>query len=293
MDFGLAAIGQTLHGPNAPRLTRIGSILGTPLYMSPEQLCGQSVDPRADQFSFCVALYEALYGERPFAGDNFAELRAAVLEGEPRPAPLCEPRARAPARHPAARAVGRPAEALPRHGRAADALDQVVGAARGDWRRCWRRGRRGSADASGSPSASRGSCAGRSPPSNCASPPAKLDRRLADSADAARRAEIRAAFLAANVAATRASATIARASRWTPTPTPGRRCTARLRGRRRRRRRRADMVALRTALPGSARRRARRAGGRVRARRREDRPQGGRRDARRCRRSTRCADARR
>ena len=63
--------------------------------MSPEQLCGQTVDPRADQFSFCVALYEALYGERPFAGDNFAELRTAVLEGIPRPAPLSS---RVPAR---------------------------------------------------------------------------------------------------------------------------------------------------------------------------------------------------
>src|SRR6185295_1017630 len=95
MDFGLAAIKQTLHGPKTPRLTRIGSILGTPLYMSPEQLCGQSVDPRADQFSFCVALYEALYGERPFKGDNFGELRAAVLDGTPRPAPLSS---RVPAR---------------------------------------------------------------------------------------------------------------------------------------------------------------------------------------------------
>jgi tRNA A-37 threonylcarbamoyl transferase component Bud32 len=95
MDFGLAALGQTLHGPKAPRLTKIGSILGTPLYMSPEQLCGQTADPRADQFGFCVALYEALYGERPFAGDNFAELRAAVLAGKPRPAPLSS---RVPAR---------------------------------------------------------------------------------------------------------------------------------------------------------------------------------------------------
>jgi eukaryotic-like serine/threonine-protein kinase len=95
MDFGLAAIRQTLLGPNAPRLTRVGSILGTPLYMSPEQLCGQPVDPRADQFSFCVSLYEALYGERPFAGENFAQLRAAVLEGRPRPVP---PSSRVPAR---------------------------------------------------------------------------------------------------------------------------------------------------------------------------------------------------
>ena len=49
--------------------------------MAPEQLRGQPVDPRADQFSFCVALYEALYGERPFAGENFPQLRTAVLAG--------------------------------------------------------------------------------------------------------------------------------------------------------------------------------------------------------------------
>src|SRR5204862_7808769 len=95
MDFALAPIKQSFHGPTSERLTRFGSILGTPLYMSPEQLCGQTVDPRADQFSFCVALYEALYGERPFAGDNFAALRAAVLAGDPRPAPLAS---RVPAR---------------------------------------------------------------------------------------------------------------------------------------------------------------------------------------------------
>ena len=85
MDFGLAALGQAR---DEPRLTRIGSILGTPLYMAPEQLRGQPVDARADQFSFCVALYEALYGERPFAGENFPQLRTAVLGGRVRPAPL-------------------------------------------------------------------------------------------------------------------------------------------------------------------------------------------------------------
>ena len=81
MDFGLAAVAAA----NAPRLTRVGSILGTPLYMAPEQLVGKPVDKRADQFSFCVALYEALYGERPFDGSDFAALRAAVLSGRPRP----------------------------------------------------------------------------------------------------------------------------------------------------------------------------------------------------------------
>ncbi|MFP2913550.1 serine/threonine-protein kinase, partial [Pyxidicoccus sp. 3LFB2] len=48
-------------------LTRTGSLLGTPGYMAPEQWDGQEVDARGDQFSFCVALHEALYGVRPFA----------------------------------------------------------------------------------------------------------------------------------------------------------------------------------------------------------------------------------
>jgi tRNA A-37 threonylcarbamoyl transferase component Bud32 len=85
MDFGLAALDQAA---SEPRLTRLGAILGTPLYMAPEQLRGLPVDARADQFSFCVTLYEALYGERPFAGENFPQLRTAVLGGRVRPAPL-------------------------------------------------------------------------------------------------------------------------------------------------------------------------------------------------------------
>ncbi|HEY5089501.1 MAG TPA: serine/threonine-protein kinase, partial [Polyangia bacterium] len=87
MDFGLAARGGPATS-NEPRLTRVGSILGTPLYMSPEQLVGQPVDPRADQFSFCVALWEALYGARPFEGATLLEIRTAVLADRPRPGPL-------------------------------------------------------------------------------------------------------------------------------------------------------------------------------------------------------------
>jgi len=60
-------------------LTRTGSLLGTPAYMAPEQ--GKDLDARSDQFSFCVSLYEALYGHRPFAGDTLAELRANVCDG--------------------------------------------------------------------------------------------------------------------------------------------------------------------------------------------------------------------
>ncbi len=68
-------------------ITRAGSVVGTPGYMAPEQYRHQPFDARTDQFSFCVALYEALYGERPFAGRSFEELSRAVTTGTLRPEP--------------------------------------------------------------------------------------------------------------------------------------------------------------------------------------------------------------
>jgi len=68
-------------------LTQAGAVLGTPAYMSPEQFQGHAIDARSDQFSFCVALYEALYGERPFTGTTLLDLMAGVLDGTVRPAP--------------------------------------------------------------------------------------------------------------------------------------------------------------------------------------------------------------
>ncbi len=66
-------------------LTQTGALVGTPAYMAPEQLAGQPGDARSDQFAFCVALYEALYGQRPFAGDDVGQLARALLEDDPRP----------------------------------------------------------------------------------------------------------------------------------------------------------------------------------------------------------------
>ncbi|MFP2907424.1 serine/threonine-protein kinase, partial [Pyxidicoccus sp. 3LFB2] len=99
-DFGLARAGPALAPPEAwtreaslPEApptgghTPTGTRLGTPGYMSPEQWRGQHADSRSDQFSFCVALYEALFGQRPFAGDTPQERERAVREGQVLPPP--------------------------------------------------------------------------------------------------------------------------------------------------------------------------------------------------------------
>jgi serine/threonine-protein kinase len=73
--------------PLATPLTQTGMVMGTPLYMSPEQHLGKPADSRSDQFSFCVALYEALYRLQPFAGLTHQELAINKVKGRLQPRP--------------------------------------------------------------------------------------------------------------------------------------------------------------------------------------------------------------
>ena len=67
-------------------LTEPGRLMGTPAYMAPEQLMGQGVDHRTDQYSFCVALYQGLYGELPFKGHTIEALVREITQGKAREA---------------------------------------------------------------------------------------------------------------------------------------------------------------------------------------------------------------
>ena len=78
MDFGIAKLPSL-------SMTTVGTVLGTPHYMSPEQISGQVVDIRSDLFSVGAVFYEALTGERPFAAENTAALIYKILEVDPIP----------------------------------------------------------------------------------------------------------------------------------------------------------------------------------------------------------------
>ena len=106
-DFGLAVFGARARRPtgrdagdagasrsmHAMDLTVAGSLLGTPAYMSPEQLRGEAIDARADQFSFCASMYEALYGAPAYVRGpmTIAALVTAIEDGALAPPPPDDP----------------------------------------------------------------------------------------------------------------------------------------------------------------------------------------------------------
>jgi TolB-like protein/tetratricopeptide (TPR) repeat protein len=96
LDFGVAK----LTGADEPAsettettqfLTAAGVVVGTPSYMSPEQVTGRPVDHRSDQFAFGVLLYEMLTGANPFQRATPAQMMAAIVESEPKPATALNP----------------------------------------------------------------------------------------------------------------------------------------------------------------------------------------------------------
>src|SRR5215471_18650168 len=125
-DFGIAKITAS------EQLTMTGSIVGTPHYMSPEQVQGQAVDGRSDQFSLGVIVYELLTGEKPYTGEHLTTVVYKIVAEEPPP-----PRRLNPTLTPAIEAVIRKALAKQADARYrscqefADAIDKACAASKG------------------------------------------------------------------------------------------------------------------------------------------------------------------
>jgi len=85
MDFGIAQI------PTGSR-TQLGTVLGSPKYMAPEQVVGQATDGKTDIFALGVVLYEMLTGTTPFNGDNLSAIMYKILHEEPVPPSTINPR---------------------------------------------------------------------------------------------------------------------------------------------------------------------------------------------------------
>ena len=114
LDFGLAKETRAEVNENTLSLagrTQAGVVMGTPAYMSPEQVVGRALDHRTDIFSLGVMLHEMATGQRPFVGHSSAELTSAILRDTPQP--VTDLRAELPAD--LARIIRRCLEKEPRH----------------------------------------------------------------------------------------------------------------------------------------------------------------------------------
>jgi eukaryotic-like serine/threonine-protein kinase len=180
-DFGVArAIGaadviQTPSDATEVAITAVGTLVGTPAYMSPEQLTGGAIDTRSDVFSFAAALWEALYHELPFKGGSVHQI-AANMQRRPKP--------------PAATSVPRWIPAALRRGLAIDAAERTSSmaalVASLNWRRRRRRRRwgvAGVATLAGALGAAGIVLATRSPPPSPCGPLARVDGSLGRAID--------------------------------------------------------------------------------------------------------------
>jgi serine/threonine protein kinase len=80
MDFGIARLADAQS-----KLTEVGMIIGTPAYMAPEQMLGETVDERTDLYAAGVVLYECLTGRLPYQADSPIMLVAKQLREDPPP----------------------------------------------------------------------------------------------------------------------------------------------------------------------------------------------------------------
>lgn len=80
VDFGIAKMAE-----EAQRLTRMGEVWGSPIYMSPEQCMGAPVDARSDIYSLGIVMYESLTGKVPFLGRNYADTMTKQISDDPAP----------------------------------------------------------------------------------------------------------------------------------------------------------------------------------------------------------------
>ena len=90
LDFGVAKLGADLRRQSVSRTVQ-GTLLGTPLFMAPEQICGRDVDARSDVYAVGCMLYWLLAGRLPFNSPHFGELTMQVIKDDPPPLPLRTP----------------------------------------------------------------------------------------------------------------------------------------------------------------------------------------------------------
>lgn len=81
LDFGVAKINKSIS--DSEKSSEEEPVMGTPGYMSPEQILNEKLDPRSDLFSFAIVAFECFTGRRPFSGDNFSEIIGNILHSPP------------------------------------------------------------------------------------------------------------------------------------------------------------------------------------------------------------------